>query len=113
MPRIDYTLALTEGTPLDTVADAMNSLRQLALMLPVTEVTRVMILSAERIRLMNVDPESPDPFDLRRTVVMPDPGDPDSVLPGPEVTVLPRRALGVGVQSVTDGHPLHLSLIHI
>lgn len=110
MSSIQFTLSLPDGTPLDTVADAMNSLRQLALMLPVTEVTRVMILSAERIREMNDDPKSPDPFDLRRTVATHNHSDPDSVLPGDLMTVLPLRALAVGVQMVTEGYPLHLVL---
>lgn len=110
MISIHYNLALPEGTPLDTVADTINSLRQLALLLPVVEVTQVMILTTERIRSMDADPDASAPFQLRRTVSGPDPRDPDSVLPNDLITVWPERVLAVGVQPVSDGQPLHLLL---
>lgn len=110
MPSIQYTLALPEGTPLDTVADALNSLRQLALMLPVIEVTAISILTTERIRLMNADPAAPDPLDLRRMVVAPNDSNSAEVRPGDLITVLPTRAFAVGVQPVSGGYPLHLLL---
>lgn len=110
MPRIDYTLSMPDSMPIESAADALTALRQMARTLPVVGVTQLMTLSAAGFRRMAADPEGDDPLHLWRTIVPKISANHEPSSSDGAIAVLPQRTLTVGVQLVTASHPLHLIL---